>query len=166
MNESTELHVEIKLPWQDTFGIGMGIDALTGESKVSPFEDVNWTPSASERTGIEVTATSQLIRHCHELRHDFHVDTAVTVNPCSLAAVGTGLEYLRSWKVSSSATLVESKISGHYPFENPSKNKFKLTDEASKCLMETPERFRDRYGDYFIYGVRSGFTFHTVFKSE
>ena len=159
-NATTSLQIEVQMPWLDTFELGQGIDALTGASKGTAFQDVIWT-SDGRPIDHKSTATSQIIHHLHELHHDIHFGVAATVNSSSPVALSTSFDYLRSKALSSSSFIVEYKNSGQYGFERPPRSKFELTHEAEQCL-DDPKTFRQRYGDYFVYGFQRGYSFHTL----
>ena len=159
-NANTSLQIEVQIPWVDTLELGQGIDALTGATKGIAFQDVVWTAD-SKPNDHKSTATSQIIRHLNELYHDVHFGAVATVNSSSPVALSTSFDYLRSRALSSCSFMVEYKINGQYGFERPPRDKFALTPEAEQCLNDS-QKFRDRYGDYFIYGFQRCYTFHTL----
>jgi hypothetical protein len=148
------------MPWQDTFELGQGIDALTGTTKGTAFQDVVWNTDGGP-SDHKSSATSQIIHHLHELHHDVHFGADATINSSSPVAIGTGFDYLSSKGLSSSSFMIEYKISGQYGFERPPRDKLNLTSDAEQCLND-PKIFRERYGDYFIYGFQRGYSFHSL----
>ena len=160
VNTSTSLQIEVQMPWLDIFDLGQGVDALTGATKGSAFQDVIWTTDRRPNDHRS-TATSRIIHHLHELHHDVHFGPAATINSSSPVALSTSFDYLGSRAMSPPSFIVEYKISGQYGFERPPPGKFELTSEAEQCLSD-PKTFRERYGDYFVYGFQRGYSFHTL----
>ena len=148
------------MPWLSTFELGQGIDALTGASKGRALEDIIWSSDAHP-SDHKSSATSRVIHHLHELYHDIHVGTAATINISSPVALSASFDYLRSRTLSSSSFMIEYKIDGQYGFERPPHNDLKLTPDAQQCL-DDPETFRERYGDYFVYGFQRGYSFQAI----
>jgi hypothetical protein len=152
--------MEVQVPWLDTFELGQGIDALTGAAKGRALEDIMWSPEA-QPSDHKSSATSRIIHHLHELHHDVHAGTTATINISSPVALSASFDYLRSRSWSSSSSMIEYKVDGQYGIERPPLHTLELTPEARECLTD-PKKFRERYGDYFVYGFQRGYSFYAI----
>ena len=58
--------------------------------------------------------------------------------------------------------MIEQYVYGEYHFETLNMDDLELTVGAQSKLQESPERFRDEYGDYFIVGYQRRFMFSAL----
>jgi hypothetical protein len=65
--------------------------------------------------------------------------------------------------VSDASFMIEHNACGEYHFETLNTDDLELTPEAQH-LFETPSKFRERYGDYFIIGYQRRYTFSALLK--
>lgn len=91
------------------------------------------------------------------------MDLSGTVNVDLPAAFGGHITYLASSDFASSTTMIEHKIEGEFGIERIDGQPLALK-ESARVLLETKRysEFRERYGDYFIAGVGSGYKFQAI----
>jgi hypothetical protein len=159
----TTLDVEIQIPWQEDFDLGGGIDALSGKTRPRAFEYI--APLKPTEEGHVFVSGADIIHNLDEQRSDTRVDMSATINLSSPATIGAKLDYKQLRTFSSSALFEEHWIDGKYDFEQAALHDFKLTDAAQKAV-EDPERFRERYGDYFICGFQRRYSVRALVKYE
>lgn len=147
--------------WLENFALGIGINAETGQvnalSALTPFE-VGPPPANVGRFDyflVEDAASYQ-----------WHLSTEASgsgnVEGVTLAGSAS---YATSVAYSSTTITIgarwSSRSSGYETITNPT-----LSAEAAALAKESPARFRERYGDYFVQGRLPGAMFVGLFVLE
>ena len=152
--------MQIQVPWRDGFEIGDGIDALSGKTTHRALEDI--PPLQPTDKGHKTRTDSHVIHKLHEQRAETRVHTAATINLGSPATLDAKFNYKQSRDFSSSSFMVEHWVEGHYAPQQVPKHDLNLTSEAKAYVVENPGAFRERYGDYFICGFQSFYSFRAM----
>jgi len=149
------------VPWGDTFQLGVGIDAVTGGTAgvaVKPF-----TPRARtiKSTHEEVNA----ITDERTLKREIETSISGKYNIYTGVDVGGKLEYLNKLDSTGNTTTVVAKyVSITDDYEEPAS--YELTEQAKTTMQADPKAFRQKYGDYFVAGVRRGSQFTAVYHMQ
>jgi hypothetical protein len=162
-SEITVLDPEPQIPWQESFHLRCGVDALTGEPKYPALKTRKSTvqDKSSNRGSKRVDLWVETIHGVHQQsrRHMFQVQGTINAMvPLSLngsfAIQGEHVSFNRSF-------LVETIVFGQYNYEKLDLEDLELTDEA-QALIGRPGEFRKRYGDYFVLGSKLRYWFHAL----
>jgi hypothetical protein len=166
-SEFAQLDPEPQIPWLESFHLRSGLDALTGEPKVS----------ALKRHTVQVPAKSlsndgpaiidkfevEVIHGVHQQSRMHRFEARGTVNSMSPIALNASLAMQTSHISSNHSFLVETIVSGGYDFEKLDLEDLELTSEAL-ALSKIPGEFRKIHGDYFVLGFKRRFWFHALVK--
>ena len=155
--------MEIQVPWHDDYDLGEGIDALSGKPRTSALESITYLPPTKE--GHRRESGSNIIYNLDEQRSDTGVNMSATINLGQPATVGAKFNYKHLSAFSSSSIMVEHWIDGKYDFEHVALHDLKLTP-AAKEDSKDPHIFRERYGDYFIYGFQRCYAFRAIVRCK
>lgn len=148
------------LLWDEAFNLGSGFDAVTGlpaaEAALQPF----LTP---ETTEMQPTERYGFIQSFSELDQEIERAVPGRYNLRPLAA-GPATDYLSDIAFSEfEMTLVAHQESLAAGYDRP--EIYELTP-AARSLAADPDRFRARYGDYFLAGCRRGARFTAVYRCQ
>lgn len=159
-NSSTDLDpVLAGIPWLEGFAPGVGVNALTGAlagNAVKPF-----TPKPAARSGAD--ATYKFVESSRDLTQEIEASTKGKYN-IEGVHVNASAEYINKIKYSeTSMTLLATYLVFYGDYEVA--DKYELTEEAQKLVSE-PEKFRARYGDYFVSGVKKMSRFVGIFVCQ
>ncbi|KIK62777.1 hypothetical protein GYMLUDRAFT_72518 [Collybiopsis luxurians FD-317 M1] len=152
---STELQREVKIPWSDTFRLGFGVDALTGESMtctaLSTFRMPSHPPRPKEARVYVDTLHWNAIKSLKD-QYDIEIGGTVNVAPASIS-MDSRISSLLSKNASLSTVLIQYQVNGEFEPE---------FIPASVTLQEgmpglTEAEFRERYGDYYLAGRQRGY---------
>ena len=146
--------------WDEAFNLGCGFDAVTGlpagEVALQPF-------LAPETAELKQAERYRFIQTSAEL--DEEIERAVPGRygfwP---AAAGPATDYLSAISFSDfEMTLVAHHDSLAEGYDRP--ESYELTP-AARSLAADPDRFRARFGDYFLSGCRRGTRFTAVYRCQ
>jgi hypothetical protein len=161
-SEFAQLDPEPQIPWLESFHLRTGVDALTGEPKVSALKrptvpDQSLPNDGSARANIMV----EVIRGVHQQSRMRRFEGRGTVNSMSPLALNASLAMQTSHISSKHSFLVETVVSGEYDFEKLDLEDLELTSEAL-ALSKSPGEFRKIHGDYFVLGFKRRYWFHAL----
>lgn len=145
--------------WLKDFDLGVGIDAVTNIVHKSAV--VSTKRANKKETGHSGFTAVKIIKTSKELSELFSFELGGEYSVKSLD-FSNSYEYLKSVKCSEKELSVII-IDKRYEKEYADQYDFRLTEEASKFLKNSPDRFRDEYGDYYISDVRNGAYFFAVY---
>jgi hypothetical protein len=161
-SEITVLDPESQIPWQETFLVGCGVDALTGQPKASALkEHIVEDGYLSNKGPPKLHTVVHVIRGVHEQSRKDNFEGGGTVNSMNPLALDASFAMQASHFSSNHSFLSEIVMSGEYDFEKLDIENLELTSEAL-ALSRTPEEFRKRYGDYFVLGFKRRYWFHAL----
>jgi hypothetical protein len=149
------------VPWGDTFQLGAGIDAVTGGvagTAIKPF-----TPSA--KTIKSARETVSAVTDLKTLKQEIETSISGKYNIYTGVNIKGKLEYLNKLDSSKNSTTVVAKyvsITDDYAEGGP----YELTDQARATMQSDRKAFRQRYGDYFVAGVKRGSQFTAVYHMQ
>jgi len=160
-SEITTLDPEPQIPWQESFHLRCGVDALTGYPKRHALKKPTARDKSPNRGSKRVNLWVEIIHGVHQQsrRHMFQVQG--TVNPTGPLSLNGSFAIQASHVSSDRSFLVETIVFGQYDYEKLDLEDLELTDEA-QALIERPGEFRKRYGDYFVLGSKLRYWFHTL----
>ncbi|THV03102.1 hypothetical protein K435DRAFT_962632 [Dendrothele bispora CBS 962.96] len=151
----TTLETHIEIPWSETFRLGFGVNALTGE----------FVPNSALRHDYKIgrwsnANTAQMVTkrlqwsELKELQDEFEMKAGGTVNVLCPAGANVKIASVLSENSSSSTLLIQCKV--HADFEP---QYLPVDVDLMEGLEKlTDEEFRDRYGDYYIAGWKKAYT--------
>lgn len=148
------------LLWDEAFHLGCGFDAVTGlraaETALQPL-------TAPETADMQSTERYRFIQTAAELDREIESAVPGRYNLSPLAA-GPATDYLSAIAFSEfEMTLVAHHESLAAGYDRP--EIYELTP-AARSLAADPDRFRARYGDYFVSGCRRGARFTAVYRCQ
>ncbi|KAF8829952.1 hypothetical protein HHX47_DHR2000189 [Lentinula edodes] len=151
---STELQREVKIPWSETFRLGFGVDALTGESMAGT-AITSFKMSGSPRPKQVKTYVDTL--HWNGIKslqdqYDIEIGGTVNVAPASIS-MSTRISSLLSKNASASTVLIQYRVIGEFEPEFIPSNV--ALQNGLSDLSE--DDFRDKYGDYYLAGRQRGY---------
>ncbi|KAH9970157.1 hypothetical protein BJV74DRAFT_867423 [Russula compacta] len=158
----TNLDSQVKVPWLDTYVLGEGVDALDGDVKLSPFEGIRSLQVGEAQSLQSRESSLKIVNGQHEISKKcrFHAQGTINTHSPLILEASSSREIRRS--DSETSFMIEHYISGEYPFEMLTTNELRLTNSARKLLEQSPRKFRDQYGDYFIAGYQRQFMFSAL----
>ena len=159
-NPSTDLDPVIAgIPWLDGFAPGVGVNALTGAlagNAVKPF-----TPKPAARSGGD--ATYKFVESSRDLSQEIEARTKGKYN-IEGVNVNASAEYINKIKYSETSITLLATYEVYYG-DYEVADKYELIEEAQK-LVSHPEKFRARYGDYFVSGYKKMSRFVGIFVCQ
>lgn len=157
-DSTTDLQRELKIPWGDTFQLGGGIDAPSGEPRSSALAEVQLAVDSSyfiphETTGVDILQWQNL----HTIREDIELEGGPTINAAPPVAVGAKIARFISNHSEVSYLTIQYRVDGSFGTEF-------LRDPRLKRHARNldDEDFRQRYGDYYIAGYQRGYSCRIV----
>jgi hypothetical protein len=161
---ATQLDPEPQIPWLETFHLRSGVDALTGEPKVSALKRPTVPDKSLPNDGpAKANVVVKVIHGVHQQSRMHKFEVRGTVNPISPLALNASLAMQTSHSSSNHSFLVETIVSGEYDFEKLDLEDLELTSEAL-ALSKTPGKFRKIHGDYFVLGFKRRYWFHALME--
>ncbi|KAL0575371.1 hypothetical protein V5O48_006602 [Marasmius crinis-equi] len=161
----TDLEQRVEIPWDKTFRVGYGVNALTGESTtrcaLSPFKDLSSNPKRK----IAETKTTLDVIHWKDLKN-------LTDGYELEGGIGTGsfnvglhpavefrakLASVLSKSTSARTVLIQYRSAGE--FEGEWLQDISIRPELVRGGMK---EFREQYGDYYVAGYRRGYSCRAV----
>jgi hypothetical protein len=158
-----QLDPEPQIPWLETFHLRSGVDALTGEPKVSALKRPTVPDKSLPNDGsAKANVVVEVIHGVHQQSRMHKFEGRGTVNSISPIALNASFAMQTSRLSSNHSFLVETIVFGEYDFENPTEPEdLELTSEAL-ALSKTPGEFRKIHGDYFVMGFKRRYWFHAL----
>jgi len=144
------------LPWQDTFNLGSGIDAVTGNTMHSAL--VPFTPT--QRTVKRSWESIRFVKNESDLKREIEVSASGKYNIQGVT-VSASASYLNSIQFSELTTSLVAQYESQYNGYDETDN-YILTG-AAQALLPNPPQFRSMYGDYFIAGGKRSSRFTAVY---
>ena len=159
---SSAIDPEPQIPWLESFHLRCGVDALTGEPKVSALK----RPTVRDKSPLNdgparANVVVESIRGVHQQSRKHKFEGRGTVNSMSPLVLDASFAMETSHFSSNNSFLVETVVYGEYDFEKLDLEDLELTSEAL-ALSKTPAEFRKRYGDYFVLGFKRRYWFHAL----
>ncbi|KAK7446310.1 hypothetical protein VKT23_014516 [Stygiomarasmius scandens] len=151
---STILKAEIEIPWSESFRLGCGVNALTGES----------IPDSALRPGYKLEnrptpGDSQMVikriqwNEVKDLQDEFEMEAGGTVNVLSPAGAHAKLASVLSENSFSGTMLIQCKVYADFERQLLPMD-IKMAQGLEKL---SSQEFRDRYGDYYIAGLQKAY---------
>ncbi|KAG7099934.1 hypothetical protein E1B28_001727 [Marasmius oreades] len=162
----TDLEPVVKIPWDDTFCLGHGVNALTGESTASCALTWNDKSFKFAERRIARSKTSIDVIHWNDLKNlvdGYELEAGVgtgTINVALHPALEFRAKLASVLTNSSSAKTVLVQYHAYGGFET----QFLPRDVALRPDLHgiSTNEFRERYGDYYIAGHQDGFSCRAV----
>ncbi|HEX2573852.1 MAG TPA: hypothetical protein VH877_30165 [Polyangia bacterium] len=161
MSESnyTDLDLVISdMPMRDDFDPWVGVDAITGNVKNTAVVPGKLKQPRSMSSDYYYN----LIGDDTHMEQELSVGTSGKYNIEGLT-ITDSFSYMNSIEYNAITCSIVAKYATWYnDYEEPDANTVSLTPEAL-ALAADPNAFRDRYGDYFVYGEKCGGQFVAVY---
>jgi hypothetical protein len=135
---------------------------VKGISKASPFRDES-LEAAPDSDPPTFHAELKTVHGQHEISKKRRFQGQGTINTHSPVTLEASFASERASRDSEASFMIEQYAHGEYYFDALEKDKLQLTDEA-QSLLQSPGKFREQYGDYFIVGYQRRFTFSALFE--
>jgi hypothetical protein len=159
---ATQLDPEPQIPWLETFHLRSGVDALTGEPKVSALKRPTVPDKSLPNDGsAKANVVVEVIHGVHQQSRMHKFEGRGTVNSMSPLALNASFAMQTSHSSSNHSFLVETIVSGEYDFEKLDLEDLEPTSDAL-ALSRTPGEFRKIHGDYFVLGFKRRHWFHAL----
>ena len=152
------LDSELQIPWGATFELRCGVDALTGGAMFPALRKSTVRRNKYPNQDSRPTHLVKIIHGIHE-QSRAHIEVQGVVNPMNPSALDSSFAIQTPHVSPDRSFLVETIVYGGYNFEELDLDDVVLTSRA-QTLSETPEKFRQIYGDYFVCGSKRRYWFH------
>jgi hypothetical protein len=148
------------VPWNSSFALGAGVDAVTGNlfsvSALNPFQT---EPTLSK----ESTERLDSILSYSSMRQLAETATSGQYNIQGVK-VTESTRYLTEVRQSAcQITYIAEYRVQENDYQGPPQSGYSLTSKAQELMRESPRNFRSTYGDYFIASMRNGASFRAVY---
>ena len=148
------------IPFTDGMELGLGFDDLTGAVRSLAAIDFDAPGAAAEDLGMTGHYDTSLVRTAEELYESLGVSVAAE-GRYGLFSASAKVDFAESSRFSSTATFLVARAKVDKAFtraRNP-----RPVDDAKQLVKDgRMDDFRNRYGDHFIGGVKSGGEFVAV----
>jgi len=150
------------IPWQPNFEIGLGINALTGNTTSVPFAKVSKEIPDPGLTNIYIRAVRDTDVNSELREFGGGASFDLAYSPADSFTAGVKAMIRRGMKEASldQAFILFSATETPIVAQDAA---FELTLEAQALAKSDPWRFRERYGDYFIAGAKYAVKYAVVF---
>jgi len=150
------------VPFADGMKIGLGYNRLTGDRLPTPAVQGTSISSLQGTTGQQVTIDCTTIKDVETLHKSLGI--SVDAGGSYMGFSGSAkVEYASSCDFSSYSTYVVVRVSVQDAFESLDLPVF--SPEANELLVNNnPDRFRQRFGDTFISGVKKGGEYFAIYQ--
>lgn len=154
------MSIERTVPFRDGMELGLGMDDLTGQ--VGSLDAVSYTESGSPAadSGMEATYDTSLINSAEQLYSQLNVDVAAEGRYGLFSGEGK-FAFAENSRFSSTATFLVARARVQTAFVRV-KNPVPVPDAQALVRDGKQDKFRQRYGDLFIRGIKSGGEFVAV----
>ncbi|KLO18070.1 hypothetical protein SCHPADRAFT_886518 [Schizopora paradoxa] len=142
-------------PFVDGMALGSGINAMTGELLGSPFVTSSIqelevvSKDSSEWLDRKIVRSSKELKRCVDLSS--LSSFAVPLHGLDLS-LKSGFDFFDENTSNMECTLIILTWERNFKSKRLAEGA-KFSEEACKLLNESPETFRDHYGDYFVYEI-------------
>lgn len=142
-------------PFVDGMTLGSGINAMTGELLGSPF-----TPSSVKELEVVSKDSSEwldrkIVKSSKELKRCVDINSlssfAVPIQGLDLG-LKSGFDFFDEHSSNMECTLIILTWERNFKSKRLADGAA-FSEEACKLLNESPETFRDHYGDYFVFEI-------------
>jgi hypothetical protein len=150
------------VPFTDGMKIGLGYNRLTGDRLPTPAVEGSSISSLKDAVGQQVTIDCTTIQDVETL----HKSLGISVDAAGSYMGFSGsakVDYANSCDFSSFSTYVVVRVSVQDAFESLDSAVFS-PDAAELLVNNNPDRFRQRFGDTFIAGLRKGGEFFAIYQ--
>lgn len=155
---------EVQVPFLDGMKVGLGYDVLTGTANKSTAVTGDSLSALAQAGGQTVKTTLQIVQESSVLRQSLGISVDVQAGNV-IGDASAKFKFASDIAVNSFClyVVVGVKVSNAIlTLDNPV-----LTQEATDLLkVNNQPRFRDRFGDRFISGIRSGGEYYAVYKVQ
>jgi hypothetical protein len=152
----------LEIPFQDGMKIGLGYDQLSGEITPSAGVKGDSVTPIQQAKGQKISLDCVTIEDIESLSKQLGVSVAAGGSYMGFSA-SAKVDYVNSCNFSSYSTYVLVKVSVQNVFEsmdNPIFNE----DSIELISNGNTARFRERFGDCFISGIKTGGEFFAIYQ--
>ncbi|KAK1220754.1 hypothetical protein PQX77_016468 [Marasmius sp. AFHP31] len=158
----TDLEQEVQIPWVETFRLGYGVNALTGESTTRCALQ-RFAPGAKHTRKISKTKTTIDVIHWNDLKNltdGYEFEAGVGTGTINIG-VDPAIEFraklasVLSKSSSARTVLVMYRSVGVFEMEF-------LPENISIRKEVMGNEFREQYGDYYVAGCQAGYSCRAV----
>lgn len=147
--------------------VGSSIDALTGEFVASPLKpgSINVKPSSSPTRGenFSVKYYSDVRELSNSRELGYNVSITAPVEGIAVSA-NHGIDFSSSTVQSASTLLIIVNWELSDDMRVMDLDTVELSDDAKKALASDSSTWRDKYGDYFVFGYGGSRRFSAVWQ--
>jgi hypothetical protein len=171
----TTIGMDGQIPWDPAMELGVGYEIDKFQIVQSALTDLKTTQSAPKQVA-DVQFQSHVVRSEEELISQIDVSAGASGSVTPLFSLEASSAFLRSIKCNSTTmtTIIRCTITS---CSQETLSSCRLTKDAEKCLKKpvfgkkTPEKFLNRYGQYYVWGKVSESTLvaictHTATSKE
>lgn len=155
---------QIEVPFLDGMKVGLGYDALTGAATKSTAVTGTSLTAPAQASGQIVKTTLQIVQESSVLHQALGIDIEASAGNL-IADASAKFKFANDIAVNSFSQYVVVGVevfNATLTLDSPV-----LTAEASALLAAgNKSRFRDRFGDLFILGIKTGGEYFAVYKVE
>jgi len=150
------------VPFTDGMKIGLGYNRLTGDRLPSPAVQGTSISSVQGAGGQQVTISCTTIQDVETLHKSLGI--SLDAGGSYMGFSGSAkVDYVNECDFSSFSTYVLVRVSVQNAFESIDSPTFS-PDAIELLLNANPERFRQRFGDTFIAGVKKGGEYFAIYQ--
>ena len=150
------------VPFSDGMKLGIGYNRLAGDRLPTPAVQGAAVSSIQDAVGQQVTIDCTTIQDVETL----HKSLGISVDAAGSYMGFSGsakVDYASSCDFSSFSTYVVVRVSVQDAFESLDSPVFS-SDAAELLINNNPDRFRQRFGDTFIAGLRKGGEYFAIYQ--
>lgn len=155
--------MSLEIPYRDGMKVGKGFDLLMGEARPSPAVEGRVTGVAGAG-GQHVESHCRTVEDVATLHEQLDVGVSVSASYALLSA-DAKVKFVNTCDFSSFSTyvIVVVKVTNVLrSFDDP-----RFTEDARELLVNNNrERFRERFGDCFIHGIKTGGDFFAIYQLQ
>ena len=155
---------QIEVPFLDGMKVGLGYDALTGAATKSTAVEGTSLTAPAQASGQIVKTTLQIAQESSVLHQALGIDVEASAGNL-IADASAKFKFANDIAVNSFSQYVVVGVevfNATLTLDSPA-----LTAQASALLAASNKgRFRDRFGDLFILGIKTGGEYFAVYKVE
>ncbi|KIK63376.1 hypothetical protein GYMLUDRAFT_466210 [Collybiopsis luxurians FD-317 M1] len=145
---------------RNTFQLGQGVDALTGQARGRALA---YFKNPTRSVGPTCNIRTRMVEEFHQLDSDVRIASNATINLGTPAvSLAQTAELLKSRSLSKREFIIECTVEGQYDYDMLNLENLKLTAEARKVFQRSPAEFRNMYGDYFVAGFQRRYRSYTI----
>jgi hypothetical protein len=138
-------------PWQKSFQLGLGVDAVTGQLRASAVKPFELKPSSR----LNPEFIYSLIQSESDLQSVISGSTKASYN-LEGVTLSASASFLDSIAVSELSVTVVAQVSVQ-------ESEYSLATNY-ELAVKPDNKFRDKYGDYFVAGYRAGSSLYVMYQ--